>query len=258
MGCCQDNSRRYVKLLNMLISLIGLAISIFAAVKQKEINQLTEGNKYASYVPILAGIVLSLLGGLGIAAAKKQNKFMLVTYFILMFVWTLVVLVMGVVLFMYTGYIEDVKLGKSGTSILDLINDFEVKVYDVCCDGVGPPAQVCNPPILTDGCIIDEEKYNSITVVPEVCDVLEAAGDILTACPAGAAAFQDVFSDFLVEYFNPIAITVCSLAAILLLNLVSVCVLICTNRYDYDREYREKQQQQSGTVAVGGAGTKYT
>jgi len=55
----------------------------------------------------------------------------------------------------------------------------------------------------------------------------------------------------------PIGSTLIVLSVLMLFVDIFTCALICSNREDYDAEYKKKVQQQNGGAIAGTSGAQY-
>ncbi|XP_026821393.1 CD151 antigen isoform X1 [Rhopalosiphum maidis] len=98
---------KYSMFLSNFVIFIGgivlVAISVYTLYDKSFIKELLGTNLFtgAVYILIVAGILLSLLSFLGCAGAVKEVKCMLLTYFIILFIIFIVMLVGGILCYMF-------------------------------------------------------------------------------------------------------------------------------------------------------------
>ncbi|CAI6364532.1 unnamed protein product [Macrosiphum euphorbiae] len=98
---------KYSMFLSNFIIFIGgivlVAISVYTLYDKSFIKELLGTNLFtgAVYILIVAGILLSLLSFLGCAGAVKEVKCMLLTYFIILFIIFIVMLVGGILCYVF-------------------------------------------------------------------------------------------------------------------------------------------------------------
>jgi len=252
---CKDTSKMYLNVLNGLISLMGLGIvgvGVYGVVALKE--ELAAINKYAQWLPLALGAIVFLTGVLGCLGARWQNKCALLMYWVVMTIVTLAVLALGVVFLLQVGYLDDVKLGNSA-DLVDQgqaqINDFTLAVFSECCGATVPN---CADAAVGEACVQDRDSFDSFAIPTEVCDGLkEVSIENTTVVPGGcvsATVFKSLFTEYVSENVMPIGISLIVLSVLLLLADIFTCCLICSNRIDYDQEYRDRvQQQQAGAIS---------
>lgn len=269
---CKDSSRTYLKWVNGSISSMGialLALGVYAYITYK--TELSSVSSFAPFAGITLGSIVFLVGLLGCYGANKQDKFVLVFYWLVMTAVTLLVLALGSVVLLSAGYLDQVNVGDSASLVTGAhqrLNDFSLAVYSSCCEklqfvpaGV-PNVTACGSPVVLP-CIHDPAFAAGVGVSSSFCVALAqtkingmAVGGpsnngTKTGC-ASPEAFQDQFSSFVRSNIIWVGIVIIILSVLLILADVMSCVLICSNREDYDAEYRRKiqQQQQGGALAT--------
>ena len=268
MGCCKDSARMYLKVLNALISLIGLGLvgaGVYVIVDESLSSTFSAINEFAVYAPVALGGIVFLVGMLGCCGATYQNKCALLLFWIILTAMMLAVMGMGIVFMLSTGTLDDVNVGSSAALVDDAqqkVNDAVAKVYDECCADqvvVFIPSLDCFDGIPAEAlCVNDRTFYDSLSVADGVCVGLQEANIVNSDnCLVGGAVFKDAFTSYLSDNILPIGITLIVLSSLLLIADIFTCVLICTNRVDFDKDYRAKVQQQQNGVAVAGTTPRY-
>ena len=279
MGCCTDSAILYLKVANSIISLIGitlLSIGIYILVDPSFSVTLSSINQFAVYAPFLIGGIVFLVGVLGCCGATERNKLALLLFWIILTTMVLAVTGMGVAFMLSIGTLDDINNVKSSADLADdsqtKLNDAVAKVYDTCCPGQTPfPVQTLDcsdeqaiislpPPLDELLCISDQNFYDSFAIPQEFCTslqqvIIEGSSGLFESdsvvgplsCITGAL-FRRGFTLYLEETTLPIAITLIILAALLLIADIFTCVVICTNRVDFDREYRVRVQEQEDSA----------
>mmetsp|Transcript_15011 Transcript_15011/g.16992 ORF Transcript_15011/g.16992 Transcript_15011/m.16992 type:complete len:272 (+) Transcript_15011:192-1007(+) len=219
-------------------------------------------------IPLMAGIIIFMIGVIGYLGAKKQSVGLLVFYLVLMLLTLCAVFAVTVVMFAYAGAIDDVQVGSSEEQIEDLnerINDFQVAVFDVCCaeEGFGPAVLPCTGNT-TDGCYVgSEDSFDSLkkAVSQTLCQSLEKVeidngaplvGDpnaTSASCGGGdAATFADELGEYLEDRVVIAAYILACVCGLLFITMIFSIFLMCKKEDEYD----------SGTVqAYDASGSKY-
>jgi len=267
MGCCKQNSKRYLTLLNALIILVGLGVlglGIYGIIEQREV--LDNISKYAAYTPIALGVLVVLVAGFGLYGARQQNKVMLISYFFFAFAFMVLLISIGVIVLIYVGLLDDFdRADPQLDQALAEINDFEMAVYRDCCIGqdlTNESIPVCDDSlnITIPGCVADPEDFSNLEIADSFCRALEeikidGVAVVGTASCTSPEAFSDLFRTYLEGNLTPIGITLIVLSVLMVLCVIATCVLICSNREDYDKEYakrKEAQNQKGGPVVAYG------
>ncbi|GBG26446.1 Tetraspanin-5 [Hondaea fermentalgiana] len=267
MGCCSEASRKYLLAINTFLCVLGLAIlglGVYAVVEYKDV--LDNINSVAPYGGVIVGALIFIVGILGCFGVRNQNKPALVVFWVVMTFATIVVLALGSALILYLGLLDDIDNNNATIDeAAQKVNDFEMAVYDQCCvpDYTTDEAPLCADVNRTYACVYDETSFEDIHVGDSFCNALEQTtiDDVTVVSSAGGCSspvvFHELFSTFLNDNLLPVGITLIVLAVILLIALIATCVIICTNRYDYDKEYRARVQQQEAGVVTGTQPTTY-
>jgi len=258
MGCCKENSRRYLKLVNAILILIGLAVVALGIYGILEVREVLENiNGIAPFAAFILGAVIILAAGLGLYGATKQSKPSLFLYFLVAFALTALVLAFGAIVLIYVGLLDDIPTGQEQISeAAGQVNDFEMAIYRDCCfaeNFTSVEIPLCDENITTPGCIVNEEDFNNFQISDSFCKALEevkigsvnVVGPLPSACET-PETFSSAFSTFVEDNLIPIGASLIALALIMILCVIASCVLICTNRYEYDKDYRARVQQQGG------------
>mmetsp|Transcript_13626 Transcript_13626/g.26313 ORF Transcript_13626/g.26313 Transcript_13626/m.26313 type:complete len:269 (+) Transcript_13626:50-856(+) len=268
MGCCATTSYRYLVFLNTLLSLIGLAIlayGIYAYIEYKDV--LENINTVAPYGGIILGAIIFIVGMMGCLGVQKQNKPILVIFWIIMTALMIFVLMFGIALIIYLGYLDNAATDHHNIAkAVKRINDYEMGVYETCCiDGGYTTAEVpsCSSINATSGCYYSEEDMMNANVGDSLCNALEettidSVTIVSTEGCSSPETFHDIFTTFLHDNILPIGITLIVLGVVMLFALIATCVIICSNRYDYDAAYRAKVQQQEAGVVAGTQPVQYS
>jgi hypothetical protein len=270
---CKNTSRAYLTWVNGSISSMGvvlLALGVYAYITYK--TELSAVSSFAPFAGITLGGVVFLVGLLGCYGAQKQNKFVLVFYWFVMTVVTVLVLALGVLVLLSMGYLDKVDVGDSASLVTgahERLNDFSLSVYESCCEALNfvpngvPNVTACSASPVGVPCIRDPAFAASVSVSQSFCVALAqtkingvpVGGLSSTGTPTGCAspeAFQGQFSNFVRSNILPVGIVLVILSLLLIIADIMSCVLICSNREEYDAEYRRKvqQQQQGGALAT--------
>lgn len=257
MGFCKETSKKYLMLVNGLMAVMGVALlglGVYAIIEYKDV--LEDVGPLAQYVPVGAGGAVLFAALLGCYGTYTKSKPMLIVYFVALFAATTVVLAIGASLLVYLGYAGDAAdasgTGVDVSSAVQKINDYQLAVFTTCCNSTVP---VCTD-IVTAGCAFDLELVETTDIPEGLCNTLEqvkiqgvsVVGGLTCSSPV---IFQAAFDEYLQENILPIGITFIVLAVVLVFANLFTCVLICSNRYDYDAAYRAKVQQQEGGALTG-------
>jgi len=266
---CRDVAKKYLALVNGIVILMGLLIVAaggFLIAKIGEPLSFRFGET-SVFAPLLVGAVVTLVGIIGCRGARKQSRCLLLLYWIVMTFVTLIVLGGGVAFMAHIGALDDVKLGESAAlvdSTQQKISDTIIAVFDTCCGAGDNTTKVptCDADSSANPCIFDQDFVESLDVPEEVCTFLSENAFISrngtefslissVGCQ-DALSFKEDLSSFVEGNAQTIGITLIVLSVLLLLVDMFTCCLICSNREDFDDEYRQKLQQQRNGAAIAG------
>jgi len=162
-GNCMKYSLFFVNLLIFIGGLVVIGLGIYIAVDRSFGTQILGTNLYigAIYIVIAAAVVVSLIACFGCFGAAQEVRCMLVTYFIIVFLIFITMLVGGILLYVFRHDVEGAARKGMNSSIHSYHNDKSVKeAWDEiqtamkCCgiDGVADwngqiPDSCCKPVI---------------------------------------------------------------------------------------------------------------
>jgi len=258
-GCCQETSKKYLFFLNTLIAISGLGLTslgVYILIAKKDLVATVSG--YAVYSPVGIGIGVFAVAMMGCMGSKQRSKPLLVLYWVFLTLMALLSLAAGLAFLVYAGSLDSFQGGTAITTVIggtkSIINDYQLAIYQECCFAKNLttiPVELCVSGTNTIGCINDATfyndaldtlvgdatcvslanvKFNGATLLPNACiDPLAFAGAVSSVVQSNALIVGSV---------------ILSISALLFLADVFTCVLICTNRPQYDEEYERKMQQQ--------------
>lgn len=274
---CKGLSKMYVVAFATVVALIGLAIlgmATYLAIEFKEFSDMF--SEASVYIGIAVGCLVFLCSLVGCLGAMKQNKAMLGFYTFVMTILIICEIAAGVLMLIYVGALEKIDSGEIDafqSSLAKSASDYELGVWTNCCKNVYS-AQISAPEIIacgTDGkdpCWHGSDWATSLAASKEQCTLfkeLTQAGSPLVGEPtAGGVScggtgddsplqFRKNLNKWAKKHANPVGIATIVVAVIQLVALICTCVLLCSNREDYDDQYRKKMEEQREMQAQAGA-----
>lgn len=277
---CKEASKFYLKIATGLIIVLGLALlggGVYGYVEMYD--TLAALHEFLPWAGIAFGGLVLAVGAIGMGGAVYQKRPLLLAFFPFAFLVTVIVLAAGALTLVQSGLLDqgtpDTTVDSAVLSFKTKMNDFTMAVYDTCCIDPGYANSTFVPVLVNDtlpkcvdfaqsetaACVIESTDY----VVPEeVCTALgqveENGIKLVGPLPSGCAdpfAVKTKVYEAIQENAKVIGIVLLVVSVLMLLLDVFTCVLICTNREDYDEEYRKRKQQQQGTAVVSDSATKY-
>jgi len=256
---CRDAAKSYLSFVNALVILLGLAVTavggyLIAQFKETIENQFGD---LAVFLPVITGVVIMFVGMLGCYGASNHSKCALLVYWVIMTAVTIIVLGLGIAFLIQVGLLDDVKLGESEALVDEgqkKISDSIFAVYETCCvDGGlgGSDLLLCDDDASNSPCVFDREFVDSVLVGDELCTFLESVdvnvnGENVKVVGEEQCEDASLFKEFVVNTLEdnilPIGIALIVLSVLLMLVEIFTCCLICSNREDFDEEYRIKAQ----------------
>ncbi|KAF0300896.1 Tetraspanin-11 [Amphibalanus amphitrite] len=176
-GCGQ--CVKYLLFFSNFLILVGgvavLAIGIWTVVDKTEFEQLLGTDLYASsaYIFVATGVVVTLISFLGCLGAIKEVRCMLFTYFIILLVLFVVLLVGGIVSYVFRHRVKDTIMAQMMASQDEYETNQAAKdAWDAaqsqmeCCGVTGPaswtghvsplPDSCCPGPVEPGSCTLDD------------------------------------------------------------------------------------------------------
>jgi hypothetical protein len=248
---CSGTSENYLVLMNGLTFILGIVIIAYAIYLLVEFGDLKEGiSTFPILAPLVVGVILLFVSGLGIYGAKQRNKFILIIYIVIVLLITLFVFGSGVSLLVYGGYLDNVQGGEISGEIEADIVDFELAVFQKCCVDTGNAAPILQCP-QAGVCFTDAENLAFFLdkIDEKVCIALENVDingiplvgvNSTGSCGGGSADnFVNGISQYLKDNIVTLGSVNLAVAVIMLLILLATCILIFSKKPSKEEKKEE-------------------
>ena len=204
-----------------------------------------------------------------------HKRALLIAYFPFAFIVTCLVLAAGAVTLVQSGLVDngtsDATVDGAVVELKGQLNDFTMAVFDSCCIDTGFALNGTTLPVCanfteseTSACILDQGRFDGFEIPDVFCAALSKVnlngiplvGELPSGC-ASALALKQELNDQIKENSKMIGGILLGVSVLMLLLDLFTCVLICSNREDYDEKYRARIQQQQHGAAVSATPQKY-
>jgi len=294
MGFCKGLSKAYLIAANTFVGLTGLGllgISGYVWNSYSDFAELfSETNLYAG-MGVGGGIFLFSL--IGCCGAMKQNKCFLTVYLIPTLLLVLAEIAMAVAVFIYLGKMSDVNqevVGQIKEGLTRGINDYELAAWQKCCSEPYPASfenelpSACpdDADASLEACFYAKnDQWNNLYldwasegVCTALSELKQENDDALVGDPSGTTACggadaaqaagpraqksQRQFQKNVNDWFNDNATWFgygsIGVLALQVFALFFTFVLLCSNREDYDDEYKQRLAKDATGAELAGTG----
>lgn len=271
MGKCMKGiCKTYLSFLHLVTALVGLcttAIGIYLIVSEtnSESYRVLEQNgyKWAAWIPLIMGLVLTLMGIIGICSTLAQSGCILYTYAILQFLFGAAILIAGVGIYVGLGYVETISTTPSpsdlsaglGGSQRDF-SDISMGIYYTCCNHTTQatlPFKIC-PATDTDTnvkglCVWSKDSFDTGKEVDVAyCELMTKS-----YCPnptpplwvTGLKEFQTLVYDSTKSEFFAAGISLMVFGGILLFAFIGSCYVASSGKEKKQKPPRKSKASET-------------
>ena len=266
---CRRCSYPYSILLSSVFGIAGGYLCVTAILHFVQLDGFGDSEAFlVGILPLLLGLILCLSAVAGfVGIAKKSRNILLVDI-----CGTVVVAVLGCTFFgtmlAYTIYIGNAPIlevnSTSGFNVIEqILNDYEVALFNECCAARGFGAALGFCTSQSRPCITNLDVYASIStffVGPIVCGSLISQDKITSAVDANASSLEECGGEDGASQFIhglqasfaeniPVLFAVTSLAVFLVLLLInSISILACCREEQHHEEIKVPEERQDGSA----------